>query len=399
MKSTSKQRTQLKARYIIAILLALAIFISFNSLAYFTPRSLLYSENLEEELDKVKNQKEQTKKEIEEAKKAEASYIKQVNQVEGNLIKALAELDDVSTKLADKKKEVDKITIELVIKGKELADLEKELTEKTRLLNGRVAEIYKKKNYNLIELLFETDSFLKLFSKFKLMNLLAKQDLEIMQDIKFKRDSTINIKENIAELKSKEKSEKEKLEKLESDAEQKKKEIESIYTEKKSLLSQTRANKNALIAMEKQLEAKEAEITKKLEALRYGNAPGKLTFPTKGILTSGFGNRISPISGTMRFHAGIDIGSDSGTPVVAAAGGEVVQAGYMGGYGYAVIIYHGGGFSTVYGHLSKFAVSTGQKVQRNQIIGYVGSTGYATGPHLHFEVRVNGALQNPFNFF
>jgi murein DD-endopeptidase MepM/ murein hydrolase activator NlpD len=399
MKSTSKQRTQLKARYIIAILLALAIFISFNSLTYFTPRSLLYSENLEEELDKVKNQKEQTKKEIEEAKKAEASYMKQVNQVEGNLIKALAELDDVSTKLADKKREVDKITIELVIKGKELADLEKELTEKISLLNDRMAEIYKKKNYNLIELLFETDSFIKLFSKFKLMNLLAKQDLEIMQDIKFKRDSTINIKENITELKSKEKSEKEKLEKLESDAEQKKKEIESIYTKKKSLLSQTRANKNALIAMEKQLEAKEAEITKKLEALRYGNAPGKLTFPTKGILTSGFGNRISPISGTMRFHAGIDIGSDSGTPVVAAAGGEVVQAGYMGGYGYAVIIYHGGGFSTVYGHLSKFAVSTGQKVQRNQIIGYVGSTGYATGPHLHFEVRVNGALQNPFNFF
>ena len=399
MKSTSKQRTQLKARYIVAILLALAIFVSFNSLAYFIPRSLLYSENLEEELDKVKNQKEQTKKEIEEAKKAEASYIKQVNQVEGNLIKALAELDDVSTKLADKKKEVDKITIELVIKGKELADLEKELTEKTRLLNGRVAEIYKKKNYNLIELLFETDSFLKLFSKFKLMNLLAKQDLEIMQDIKFKRDSTINIKENIAELKSREKSEKEKLEKLESDAEQKKKEVEGIYTEKKSLLSQTRANKNALIAMEKQLEAKEAEITKKLEALRYGNAPGKLTFPTKGILTSGFGNRISPISGTMRFHAGIDIGCNSGTPVVAAASGEVVQAEYMGGYGYAVIIYHGGGFSTVYGHLSKFAVSTGQKVQRNQIIGYVGSTGYATGPHLHFEVRVNGALQNPFNFF
>ncbi|MBU4449706.1 MAG: hypothetical protein KKE35_00220, partial [Actinobacteria bacterium] len=104
MKSPSKQRTQLKARYIIAILIALAIFISFNSLTYLTPRSSLYSENLEEELDKVKNQKEQTQKEIEEAKKAEASYIKQVNQVEGNLIKALAELDDLSAKLADKKR-------------------------------------------------------------------------------------------------------------------------------------------------------------------------------------------------------------------------------------------------------------------------------------------------------
>jgi len=385
--------------HIIAILLAAAILISFNSLTYFTPRSLLYSESLEEELDKVKEQKEQTKKEIEEAKKAESSYIKQVNQVEGNLIIALSELDDLSTKLADKKSEVDRITIELVIKGKELSDLEKELTEKTSLLNNRVAEIYKKKNYNLIELFFETDSFLKLFSKLKLMNLLAKQDLEFMQDIKFKRDSTANIKENIAELKNNEKSEKEKLEKLVSDAEQKKKEVEGIYSEKKNLLNQTRANKNALIAMEKQLEAKEAEITKELEALRYGNAPGKLTFPTKGILTSGFGNRISPISGTMRFHSGIDIGCASGTPVVAAAGGEVVQAGYMGGYGYAIIIYHGGGFSTVYGHLSGFAVSTGQKVQRNQVIGYAGSTGYSTGPHLHFEVRINGVLQNPFNYF
>ncbi len=399
MKSTSKQRTQLKMRYVISILLTLAIFVSFNSLTYFNPRSLLYSESLEEELDKVKQQKEQTQKKIEEAKKAETSYIQQVNQVEGNLIKALEELDDLSDKLAEKKKEVDRITIELVIKSKELADLEKELNIKINLLNNRMAEIYKKKNYNLAELFFETDSFIKFFSKFKLMNLLAKQDLEIMQEIKYQRDVTNNIKENITELKSQEKSEKEKIEKLVSDAEQKKKEIEGIYAEKKTLLSQTRANKNALIEMEKQLEAKEAEITEKLEALRYGNAPGKLTYPTKGVLTSGFGNRLSPISGTMRIHAGIDIGAASGTPVVAAASGEVVQAGYMGAYGYAVIIYHGGGFSTVYGHLSKFAVSTGQKVKRNQVIGNVGSTGYATGPHLHFEVRINGALQNPLNFF
>ncbi|MCL5069821.1 MAG: hypothetical protein M1308_02830, partial [Actinobacteria bacterium] len=177
MKSSSKQGTQLKIRYVIVILLITAIFISFNSLTYFAPRSLLYSESLEEQLDRVKKQKEQTAKEIEEAKKAEASYMKQVNQVEGNLIKALQELDDLSTKLADKKREVDRITIELVIKGKELADLEKELTEKIGLLNDRMAEIYKKKNYHLVELLFETDSFIKLFSKFKLMNLLAKQDL------------------------------------------------------------------------------------------------------------------------------------------------------------------------------------------------------------------------------
>lgn len=399
MKSTSKQRSQLNMRYVISILLALAIFVSFNSLIFFAPRSLLYSENLEEQLEKVKEQREQTKQKIEDAKKAETSYIQQVNQVEGNLIKALEELNEVSEQLAEKKKEVDRITIELVIKNKELAELEKELDAKINLLNNRIAEIYKKKSYNIAELFFETDSFIKFFSKFKLLNLVAQQDLEIMQDIKYKRDVATEIQENITELKEQEKQEKDGIEKLVSDAEKKKKEIEGIYAEKKNLLSQTRANKNALLEMEKQLAEKEQEITDKLEALRYGNAPGKLTYPTRGIQTSGFGNRISPISGTMQFHAGIDIGAAAGTPVIAAASGEVVQAGYMGAYGYAVIIYHGGGFSTVYGHLSQFAVSTGQKVKRNQVIGNVGSTGYATGPHLHFEVRINGALQNPLNFF
>ena len=151
--------------------------------------------------------------------------------------------------------------------------------------------------------------------------------------------------------------------------------------------------------MEEELEAKEKEITRKLEALRYGNAPGKLVYPAKGILTSGFGNRISPITGTNRFHSGVDIGAAPGTPVIAAAAGEVFQAEYLGGYGYTVIIYHGGGFATLYGHLSGFAVSTGQKIKQGQVIGYVGSTGFATGPHLHFEVRVNGVSQNPYSYF
>jgi murein DD-endopeptidase MepM/ murein hydrolase activator NlpD len=101
----------------------------------------------------------------------------------------------------------------------------------------------------------------------------------------------------------------------------------------------------------------------------------------------------------MRFHAGIDIGCNTGTPIIAAADGEVIQAGYMVGYGYAIIIYHGGGFATFYGHMSGFAVSQGQKVKRGQIIGYAGSTGWATGPHLHFEVRINGEPKNPLNFF
>ncbi|MBU4314388.1 MAG: M23 family metallopeptidase, partial [Actinobacteria bacterium] len=173
-------------------------------------------------------------------------------------------------------------------------------------------------------------------------------------------------------------------------------EIEDICNEKNTLLSRTTANKNALIQMEKQLEIKEAEVTRILESYKYGSAPsGKFAWPVAGSIQSGFGNRYHPIFGYNRFHSGIDIVASYGTLVKAADGGQVVQAGYFGGYGYSVMLYHGGGFATWYAHLSSINVSIGQSVQRGQVIGLVGSTGWTTGPHLHFEVRINGAAQDP----
>lgn len=399
MKQVIKQQTGLKIRCIISVCILIVILIL--PLSFFThnPSKTLFGETLEQELEKVKKQKENTRKEIEQVKTAEAEYIAQVSQVEGNLLSSLSELEDLNTKLAQTKTEVDRLTIDLVIKEKELADLENNLKEKTVILNDRVASIYKNRQQDVIQLLFESDTFIELFSRLKLMNMVARQDVKVLNELQETRDKNISIKENIEELKEEQKKQKESIEKLVEDSETKKREVENLYTEKKTLLSKTRANKEALIKMEKELAAKENEITKKLEALRHGNAPGKLLYPTKGVLTSGFGYRISPISGANTFHGGIDIGTDTGTPVAAAADGEVLQAEYMGGYGYSILIYHGGGFATFYAHLSGFAVSAGSKVKRGQVIGYVGSTGYSTGPHLHFEVRVNGAQKNPYSYF
>ncbi len=362
-------------------------------------KNKIYAETLEEQLEKVKKQRENTQKEIEKAKKAEAQYISQVNQVEANLINALKELENLNNELSNAKTEVDKLTIELVIKKQELNDIEKALNQKNEQLNKRISIIYKNRKQDVLELFLQSKSFIDFFSKFKLVNIITKQDVEILKDLKESKEEIAKLKENIETLKNNEKNEKLHLEKLVRDSSTKAQQIEGIYIEKKNLLSQTRANKEALIKLEDELAAKEKEITKKLEALRYGNAPGKLLYPVNGILTSGFGNRTSPMTGTVRFHSGIDIGADAGTPVKAAASGEVVNAEYMGGYGYTVIIYHGGGFSTVYAHLSGFAVSPGQKVKQGQIIGFVGSTGFTTGPHLHFEVRVNGMVQNPYSYF
>lgn len=125
------------------------------------------------------------------------------------------------------------------------------------------------------------------------------------------------------------------------------------------------------------------------------SSSGRFQWPVNGALTSSFGYRTHPVLGTRRLHAGVDFGAGTGTPIVAADGGTVVSAGWHGGYGNAVIIDHGGGVATLYGHQSRLAVSSGARVSRGQVVGYVGSTGMSTGPHLHFELRINGVPSDP----
>jgi murein DD-endopeptidase MepM/ murein hydrolase activator NlpD len=122
---------------------------------------------------------------------------------------------------------------------------------------------------------------------------------------------------------------------------------------------------------------------------------GQMLYPCLGEVTSGFGWRTHPILGYQRFHSGLDIGADYGTLIHAADSGTIIFAGWYGGYGNAVIIDHGGGVTSLYGHTSELYVVEGQTVQRGQTIAAVGSTGFSTGPHLHFEVRENGEPVDP----
>jgi murein DD-endopeptidase MepM/ murein hydrolase activator NlpD len=118
-------------------------------------------------------------------------------------------------------------------------------------------------------------------------------------------------------------------------------------------------------------------------------------WPLAGWLSSGFGKRSDPLTGGADFHAGLDIAADRGTPARATADGTVESAGYNGDYGNAVLINHGFGISTRFGHLSAFAVHAGQQIHRGEVVGYVGSTGRTTGPHLHYEILLNGQPINP----
>jgi murein DD-endopeptidase MepM/ murein hydrolase activator NlpD len=121
-------------------------------------------------------------------------------------------------------------------------------------------------------------------------------------------------------------------------------------------------------------------------------------WPVEGHITGSFGERIDPFNGEGAFHSGVDISSSFGTPVIAPADGTVVFADFLGGYGRAIVIDHGHGVTTRFGHLANFAVIAGQQIQRGDTIGYVGLSGRSTGPHLHYEVRINDTPVNPHKY-
>ena len=130
--------------------------------------------------------------------------------------------------------------------------------------------------------------------------------------------------------------------------------------------------------------------------LRANSAPS--VWPVEGQVTGSFGERIDPFNGEGAFHTGIDIAALVGQSVVAPADGTVQYADFLGGYGRAIILEHGHGIATRYGHLSAFAVAPGQQVHRGEVIGYVGDSGRSTGPHLHYEVRINDTPVNPYKY-
>ncbi|MDQ3660306.1 MAG: peptidoglycan DD-metalloendopeptidase family protein [Actinomycetota bacterium] len=177
---------------------------------------------------------------------------------------------------------------------------------------------------------------------------------------------------------------------------------EAVIAEKRELLASVRSDQSRLAEIDSQLQQDAARIEALLAPVPSGLSPppggGDLSLPANGPITSGFGFRIHPIFGSSRMHTGLDIGAPYGAPVWAADGGTVAYVGTMSGYGNVVAIEHGGGLATTYNHLSAFLVSEGQRVERGTQIAAVGCTGYCTGPHLHFEVRIGGSPVDPMPY-
>ena len=269
---------------------------------------------------------------------------------------------------------------------------ERAYERKRDVLGRRVRDIYINGQISYVDVLFGAKDFSDFLTRMDLLKRVIKQDYDLVHGILADRDAMRALKEEL----EKDRAEQEPLEKKARLA------MEDKVAQQQALIEQMKYDKATIDRQQDESRAASERITRMLQRSGLRNLPvqgsGAMIWPLAGSITSDFGWRTHPITGAQRFHSGIDIGGDYGDPIYAAQAGTVEYAGWISGYGNAVIINHGGGISTLYGHCQSLEVSTGQSVAQGELIAECGSTGNSTGPHCHFEVRVNGEPVNPLAY-
>jgi murein DD-endopeptidase MepM/ murein hydrolase activator NlpD len=279
----------------------------------------------------------------------------------------------------------------------ELRDSLKDLKNKEWSLRARLREVYKSGGVNYLQLLFTSsvmsDFLNRLYFFGKIINFDAGLVQEVRADVRKAKQKRATLQFKTREIRGLAQVITVKKNEISEKAEEKEKAYKSLKHRRKEFEAQ-------VAELEKSSKDLEVLILKKIAARKgtkvYGS--GKLAWPLRGRMTSRFGYRRHPLWGGRHFHTGIDIAGKMGTAIKAADSGEVIFAGWWDGYGKAVVIDHGRKTTTVYAHLSRIYKRVGAVVAKGQVIGLTGSTGYSTGPHLHFEVRKNGKPVNPIKF-
>ena len=350
------------------------------------------ADDLEDQLADLQRQAEEQQAKTNEASAKVEDVSERLRQIQEELRVATAEykevkgqLDSVEDKISDNTELLQKTEADLKVKNKKLQQ--------------RVRDIYINGQISYVDVLFGAKDFADLMTRMDVLKRIIKHDYDLIMKVK---EEKVTVENTRAQL-EKDKAE---AEVLVADAQAKKAKVEDKESEQQVLLDQAIYDRDTSERMYEEIMAASQEVANmirrsQMSSAGYSGAPagaGGMIWPISGPITSEFGWRTHPIFGTARFHSGLDIGGDYGMPIYAAASGTVIYAGWISGYGNAVIIDHGGGVTTLYGHNDSLNVSEGENVAQGQVIAMCGSTGNSTGPHCHFEVRENGEPVSPYGY-
>lgn len=346
-------------------------------------------EEKQQELGNIQQQMEEQQRKAEKARNKERSVSEQLRIIQSELAAAQEEFDAINDQLNNTEEQI-KVNTELS------ARLVKKLEAQTKTLHRRMRDIYKNGQVNYIDVLFGAKDFNDFVSRMDILKKILAYDNALIKGTKADRETLTKAQAQLE-------VDRVKIVELRKLAAVKREQVAVRRQERQGVLNAATYERETAERAYREL----IETSKQIETMirriqsgekNIGGSTGTMLWPAEGEITSPFGWRVHPIFGTQRLHTGIDIGADYGDSVRAADGGVVIHSDWMGGYGNAVIIDHGNGISTLYAHNSQLLVSEGQTVAKGQTISRVGSTGYSTGPHLHFEVRQNGSPVNPLNF-
>lgn len=346
-----------------------------------------FAASLEDEQKSYEEQAQQKKAKSDEIQNQINNFSEVKRQLDEEADKAIAEhksckaaLDETEGRMKENKDRLD-------VLGK---DYEK----KSDKLGKRVRDIYMHGQISYLDVLFGAKDFGDLMTRMDLLKRVIHEDYDLVRTV---LDEKQEIETRQSAL--------EEDRKTQAEQEQKTRAARQIMEQKvakqQALIDKMKSDKAVFDQQYDELMAASKQIANMIRGSHYNVQPsgsGAMIWPISGPITSEFGWRTHPITGDQRFHSGLDIGGDYGIPVHAAQSGTVTYAGWISGYGNTVIIDHGGGVTTLYGHNQSLAVGEGQSVSQGEVISYCGSTGNSTGPHCHFEVRQNGEPVSPYGY-
>jgi murein DD-endopeptidase MepM/ murein hydrolase activator NlpD len=331
-----------------------------------------------------------------------------IRALQDDVDSASARLGELESVLALHQRRLDRLNELYRLQTQRLVFLQRQHRSAERRLSKRLVDIYTSEPTSTLAVVLEAGNFSDLLDQLEYLNEIGSQDERIAREVenaKVKmtatRNATRRTRAQVAETTRAVAARTAEQRAVRDRLAWSQRELATARRDKREALSDVREDKQAALDHMAELQAQSAALASRIRSAQSSavvpgptGSPSAAGFiwPVHGVLTSPFGWRWG------RMHEGIDLAVPNGTPVVAAASGTVIVAGWMGGYGNLVVIDHGNGIATAYGHNTSVAVSYGQSVAQGQLISYSGSTGHSTGPHVHFEVRVNGTPVDPLGY-